>query len=131
MRHLDTCIVIAYLNGNQTTADKLKLYLPDVAISSLVMGELLYGAKASNRSEENLEKLNQFFRIVEIMNFDRKSAEVYSKIRLSLRQKGRPTGETDLLIAAAALANQAILVTDNTRHFEHIDNLTLENWLRE
>lgn len=54
MRHLDTCIVIAYLNGNQAIAEKLKSHLPDVAISSVVLGELLYGAGASARSSENL-----------------------------------------------------------------------------
>ncbi|OAD21474.1 PilT-like protein, partial [Candidatus Thiomargarita nelsonii] len=51
-------------------------------------------------------------------------------IRVTLRKKGRPTGEVDALIAAIALAHNAILVTDNTKHFEHIEGLTLENWLQ-
>ncbi len=55
MRHLDTNIVIAYLNSNQHIADKLKSCLSDVAISTIVLGELLYGAKASQRRTENLE----------------------------------------------------------------------------
>ena len=53
-----------------------------------------------------------------------------SHIQVSLRQKGRPTGEVDALIAAIALAHNAILVSDNTKHFEHIEGLTLENWLQ-
>jgi len=53
------------------------------------------------------------------------------KIRLSLRQTGRPIGETDMLIASVAIADNAILVTDNTKQFENIENLMLENWLRE
>ncbi len=130
MRHLDTCIVFAYLNGNQTVAARLKSHLPDVAISSIVLGELLYGARASARSTENLQNLKTFAQLVDIVDFNQQSADSYSRIRLSLRQKGRPSGETDMLIAAIAVANNAIFVTDNTKHFQHIEDLRLENWLR-
>ncbi|MCK5720664.1 MAG: type II toxin-antitoxin system VapC family toxin [Thiomargarita sp.] len=129
--HLDTCIVIAYLNGNQTVAKKLKLHLPNITISSLVWGELLYGARASARSLENIKKLQQFKQLVNIANFDEKSADFYSQIRLYLRKKGRPIGETDMLIAAIALATNAVLVTDNTKHFENIEDLILDNWLQK
>jgi tRNA(fMet)-specific endonuclease VapC len=129
MRHLDTNIVIAYLNGNRTVATQLKAYQPEVAISSLVLAELLYGARASARVAENLARLEQFLQIVEVADFDRASAEAYSRIRLALRQKGRPTGEIDTLIAAVALANEAVLVTHNTKHFENIEELSLEDWL--
>ena len=131
MRHLDTCIVIACLNGNRTIAEKLKSHLPDIAISSVVLGELLYGARASARSSENLRNLRKFLRLVDILDYDQKSADAYSRIRLSLRRKGRPSGEADMMIAAIALADSAILVTDNTKHFRHVENLRLENWLRE
>jgi len=130
-RHLDTCIVIAYLNGNQTIAKKLKLHLPDVAISSIVLGELLYGARASARSAENFRNLEKFVQLVHISDYNKKSADSYSRIRLSLRQKGRPSGEADMMIAAIALANNAIFVTDNTKHFQHTENLRLENWLKK
>jgi len=56
------------------------------------------------------------------------SADAYSQIRVALRQKGRPTGEIDALIAAVALANNAVLVTHNTKHFENIEGLNLEDW---
>ncbi len=129
MRHLDTNIVIAFLSGNQAVADQLKSHLPEVAISSPVLAELLYGARASARMSENIERLNQFLQIVDLVDFDQASAESYSRIRLSLRQKGLPTGEMDMLIAAVALANGALLVTHNTKHFENIESLALEDWL--
>ena len=129
MRHLDTNIVIAYLIGNQTVAGQLKDHLPEVAISSLVLAELRFGARASARTVENIERLNQFLQIVEVADFDDASADAYSRIRLSLRQMGRPTGEMDTLIAAVALANDAVLVTHNTKHFEDIEGLVLEDWL--
>lgn len=131
MRHLDTCIVIACLNGNRTVAEKLKSHLPDVAISSVVLGELFYGARASARSSENLRNLRKFLRLADILDYNQKSADAYSRIRLSLRRKGCPSGEADMMIAAIALADSAILVTDNTKHFRYVENLRLENWLRE
>lgn len=130
MWQLDTNIVIAYLNGNRTVAEKMKATLPDIAISSVVLGELLYGAKASRRQTENLERLREFTQLVDIVDFDQQCAEAYSDIRLALRQKGRPTGEVDALIAAMAIAYHATLVTDNVKHFTHIEGLTIENWLR-
>jgi len=129
MRHLDTNIVIAYLTGDQTVASQLKDHLPEVAISSLVLAELRFGVRASARTRENLERLNQFLQVVEVADFDDASADAYSRIRLSLRQMGRPTGEMDMLIAAVALANDAILVTHNARHFENIEGLVLEDWI--
>ena len=129
MRHLDTNIVIAYLTGNQTVASQLKDHLPEVTMSSLVLAELRFGVRASARTRENLERLNQFLQVVEVADFDDASADAYSRIRLSLRQMGRPTGEMDMLIAAVALANDAILVTHNARHFENIEGLVLEDWI--
>lgn len=129
MRHLDTNIVIAYLTGNQTVAGQLKDHLPEVAISSMVLAELRFGARASARTDENLERLDQFLQIVEVADFDDASADAYSRVRLSLRQMGRPTGEMDMLIAAVALANDAILITHNTKHFENVEGLVLEDWL--
>ena len=129
MRHLDTNIVIAYLTGNQTVAGQLKDHLPEVAISSMVLAELRFGARASARTDENLERLDQFLQIVEVADFDDASADAYSRVRLSLRQMGRPTGEMDMLIAAVALANDAILITHNTKHFENVEGLVLEDCL--
>jgi len=70
MWHLDTNIVIAYLNGNRSIAVRLSDHLPDAAISSLVLAELLYGARISARAAENLERLNQFVQAVDVANFD-------------------------------------------------------------
>ena len=108
--------MISFLNGNQDVAAKLKHHLPEIAVSSVVFGELLYGARAPARSSENVDKLTQFRQIVLIADFNEKSAEFYSKIRLSLHPKGRPTGEADMM--------------NNIKHFENIENLNMENWLR-
>lgn len=129
MIHLDTNIVIAFLNQHEGLDEQFAQALPDIAISSLVWGELLYGARASARVEQNLQNLARFAQVVPIVPYDEASAEQYSHIRLALRRKGRPTGEVDALIAAVALAHEATLITHNTRHFEHIPGLQLADWL--
>ena len=129
MHQLDTNIVIAYLNGNQDIAAQLKARLPDVEISAIVFAELLYGARLSAKSERNLEKLEALAQLIGVAPFDAVSAAAYARLRMALRAKGRPTGEVDALIAAVALARQAVFVTHNTRHFEHIDGLQIEDWL--
>ncbi|MCB8946081.1 MAG: type II toxin-antitoxin system VapC family toxin [Ardenticatenaceae bacterium] len=129
MHHLDTNIIIAYLNGNQNVAEQIKVHLPDVAMSALVLAELRYGARASAKASENLRRLEQLLQIVDVVDFDQASADSYSHLRLTLRQKGKPTGEMDLLIASIAVAHQAVLVTHNTKHFSEIEGLVLEDWL--
>jgi tRNA(fMet)-specific endonuclease VapC len=81
------------------------------------------------RSERNLEKLEALGQLIGIAPFDRARAAAYAALRMTLRATGRPTGEVDALIAAVALACQAVFVTHNTRHFEHIDGLQIEDWL--
>jgi tRNA(fMet)-specific endonuclease VapC len=94
-----------------------------------VLGELLYGARASARATENVEKVYQLLRAIEGVDFDRDCAEAYSALKVDLRHRGRPTNEVDALIAATALAHNATLITHNVRHFENITGLQIEDWL--
>jgi tRNA(fMet)-specific endonuclease VapC len=129
MRHLDTNIVVAYLKGDRAVAAQLSAALPDIAISSLVLAELLYGARLSARAAQNINEIEQFMRLVSLAAFDRASADAYSRLRAAMRQQGKATGEVDALIAAVALAHDAVLVTHNTRHFSSVPGLKLEDWL--
>lgn len=64
-----------------------------------------------------------------MIDFDRAAAVEFGKIQDELKQIGQPTGEQDAMIAAVARSRQSVLVTNNTRHFENISNLQLEDWL--
>ncbi len=103
MRHLDTNIVVTYLRGDRAVAEKIKAAIPNIAISSLVLAELLFGARASARAEVNLEAVRAFASAIRVVDFDQASADLYSQVRLDLRLKGRPAGEIDALIAAVTL----------------------------
>jgi tRNA(fMet)-specific endonuclease VapC len=126
---LDTNVVVAHLNGDATVTARLTSQIEEIAVPALVVAELDYGAKASARPAENLARLSTFLGCVEIVPFDEAAAHQYGTLRARLKSIGKPTGEIDALIAAIALAHSSVLVTHNTRDFENIDGLALEDWL--
>jgi tRNA(fMet)-specific endonuclease VapC len=128
---LDTNVVVAFLNGNELISGKIRDEIDKIALSTLVMAELDYGAKVSQKSKENIEKLYRFLDVVQIVPFDIECAKMFGTIKSKLRMIGKPTGEVDALIAATAIAHDAILATANKRHFENIEGLKLEVWRTE
>jgi tRNA(fMet)-specific endonuclease VapC len=126
---LDTNIIIAYFKGNHVVKEKIILNIEEIAVSTLVIAELYYGAKSSQHMEKNLEKLTRFIDVIRIIPFDLSCAIKFGDIKSRLRAIGKPTGEVDTLIAATAITHKAILVTNNLRHFENIEGLKMENWL--
>lgn len=68
---------------------------------------------------------------LDILPLEKPVDEVYGLLRCSLETKGRPIGANDLLIAAQAVAYGHVLVTDNEREFGRIEELAVENWLRD
>ena len=109
--------------------EKIISNIEEIAVSTLVIAELNYGAKSSQNPEKNLEKLTHFIDIIRIIPFDLSCAIKFGDIKSKLRTIGKPTGEVDALIAATAITHNAILITNNLKHFENIDGLKMENWL--
>jgi len=125
---LDTNVVVAFLNGNKSVLKKIRLEINNIALSTLVVAELDYGAKVSQKAKENRERLYRFIDAVLIVPFDIECAKIFGTIKSKLRSIGRPTGEVDALIAATAMAHNATLVTANKKHFENIEGLKVEVW---
>ena len=125
---LDTNVVVAFLNGDKSVLKRIRADIDEIALSTLVVAELDYGAKVSLKSEENLENLYRLVDIVQVIPFDIECARTFGTIKSRLRRLGKPTGEMDALIAATAMAHKAILVTANKRHFENIEGLKVEIW---
>ena len=127
---LDTNICIAYLNGTSLAIKEHfhAQHSSDLLLCSVVKAELIYGAYKSQRSEENLIKVEHFLGHFPSLPFDDKAAKYYGNIRASLEKQGQIIGPNDLLIASIALANQKVLVTNNTREFSRVKGLSLEDW---
>lgn len=99
-----------------------------IAISSITLAELEFGVQASANVEKNTIALYKFLSIVEILNFDSSAATEYGKIRADLKKKGTPIGNMDMLISAHAKSENLIVVTHNTREFERVEGIQLEDW---
>jgi len=99
-----------------------------VGLSSIVVSELFYGAR--KKKSAKLRKVVALF--VEnflIYDYDKVSASHYADVRSKLEKKGQIIGSHDLLISAHALSKDATLVTNNTKEFERVDGLCIENWV--
>lgn len=130
---LDTNVCIVYLKGqNSHLKQKLdNILLSEIAVCSVVKGELFYGSLRSANPERNLRLQQEFLSQFLSLPFDDQSAVVFGEIRAQLAAKGTPIGAYDLPIAAIALANNLILVTHNTKEFSRIPQLQLEDWEME
>jgi len=127
---LDTNACIRILNGTSSVLVERLRVVPrtQVRLSSVVKGELLYGARKSSRVAANLRLLERFFATIASLPFDDACAAAYGLIREELDRAGTPIGPNDLLIAATARANGATLVTHNVREFSRVPELRIEDW---
>ncbi|MGQ0709747.1 MAG: type II toxin-antitoxin system tRNA(fMet)-specific endonuclease VapC [Rhodoferax sp.] len=126
---LDTNMVIYIQRGVPSVMNKLAAVgRHGVALPALVAAELAYGVEKSLHQARNRERLEQLLHEFHVLPWTHKAMWHYARHFHALRQKGQPIGHMDLLIAAHALAEDAILVTNNTREFERIEGLKLENW---
>lgn len=123
---LDTNIVIAVLNGDETIPPRLDA-AEIVGISVTVIGELLYGAKKSHHVQDNINKIKRFVHRCSVFSVNEDTAEFYSTIKAELTKKGNPIPENDIWIAAAARQNNLTLVTGDG-HFEKVQHLMTEKW---
>lgn len=117
-------------NKPQTIKEKLKEIETHhtIGLSSIVMGELIYGAK-KKASPQLYEIVLSFIANFHIYDFNQNSAFEYGNIRDDLEKKGTIIGANDLLIAAHAKALDAILVTNNEKEFKRVVGLSIENWV--
>lgn len=124
---LDTNAVIALLKGVPAFVERLTRHEPaDFGLSAVVLHELYFGAFRSRRAAENLVRIDGLrFEVVEM---DREDARHAGEIRALLAGIGRPIGPYDALIAGQAIARGLALVTHNTREFERIPMLRVEDW---
>ena len=127
---LDTNIVIYVLK--RRPKEVLEIFNRNtsrMAISSITLSELIYGAEKSTNVDKNLEAIEEFVSHLDVLPYDAKASQHYGQIKAALEKRGEIIGENDIHIAAHAISQGLILVTNNLREFKRVPNLALENWI--
>ena len=127
---LDTNICIyAIKKKSENLLQKLSMNLEEgILISSLTVAELEFGVSNSQFPEKNRFSLLEFLSIFTVLDFKESDAIPYGEIKTYLKRKGTIIGPIDLLLAAQALSNNLVFVTNNTKEFSLIKNLKIEDW---
>lgn len=131
---LDTNILSYLFQGNTQVTNKLDTISGQkLATCSLVIAELFYGAKnalTKERQTELTDFYEGFIYDLKVYDFDAKSAIVFADLKHFKTKTGTIVGDFDLMIASICLQNNLILVTNNTKDFQQIPKLQLENWVK-
>ncbi len=127
---LDTNICIHIINEQpaQVLQRLIQAGRESLAISTITVAELAFGVAKSTRADSRV-KLENFLSKFPILDWGQDAAWVYGNVRKTLEAKGQRIGERDLLLACQALSLDITMVTNNTREFERIEGLKLENWV--
>lgn len=130
MRTLDTntCSYLLRQRPPQVVAHFAGLKTHDLFLSAVVVAELRYGA-AKLGSDRFAGYLEQWLGLFDLRPWPITASLFYASLRCDLEHQGTPIGGMDLMIAAHALAENAVLVTNNLREFARVPNLRLENWM--
>ena len=127
---LDTNIVIYTMkNRPQRVKKRFQQHHGQMGISTVTIGELVFGAEHSQQAERNLADLEALAARLEVLPFDNQAAYHFGQIRAALYRTGQPIGPYDMMIAGQARAAGLKLVTNNVKEFERVPGLLLENWI--
>jgi tRNA(fMet)-specific endonuclease VapC len=129
---LDTNIVIYTIkNRPEYIRTLFNKHKEQLCISTVSLGELIFGAEHSRQIERNLADIEAMITRLEVLPFDNKAAYHFGQIRAELYQKGKPIGPYDMMIAGHARGYGLILVTNNMKEFSRVPGLMLENWIEQ
>jgi tRNA(fMet)-specific endonuclease VapC len=128
MLDTDTCSYIMRRSHDAVLKRLVKAPVSDVCISVITKSELLYGVEVSPKPRQDEAALAAFLRYVEVLDFPDQASSHYAKIRADLKARGAMIGANDLLIAAHSRSLGLTLVTNNTREFRRVRDLSIENW---
>lgn len=126
---IDSDTLIYFLKGEKKVIEEiLKISSENLYTTRINYTELLYGAYNSAKVQDNLNKILPFLDSFKILEFDEKSSEIFAKIKSKLKKDGQIIADMDLMIASISISNSCILISNNTKHFNRIKELKLDNW---
>jgi tRNA(fMet)-specific endonuclease VapC len=127
---LDTNIVIYVIKSRPIEVLGLfNEHAGRMAMSAITLSELYHGAEKSAKVSQNLEVIEEFSSLLEVLPYTAKASAHYGSIRSALEKAGQPIGVNDLHIAAQARSEGLVVVTNNVSEFARVPGLMVENWV--
>lgn len=127
---LDTNICIYFLKGRYGLVEKIeRIGVENLYISEITVAELKYGVEKSSNLDKNRPVINELIdRFKQIPIYG--ALDVYAKEKARLKKAGNIVDDLDLLIGATAIQNNMVLVTNNEKHFDRLQNIKIKNWTK-
>ena len=128
---LDTniCIYLIKNHPPEVLARFQQIQLKQLHIPAITLFELYFCIEKNNSQQRNFAPLENFITPLTIVDFTLDAAKKAAKIRNNSQKQGTPIGAYDIQIAAIAISVNMTLLTNNTREFERVKGLKLENWV--
>ena len=98
------------------------------ATTSVNAFELFYGAYRSAQRQKNVDRAKALLDRLDVLPFERSSADVAGEILAGLSSIGNPIDFRDVMIAGIVKSSGFVLVTRNRTHFSRVNGLKLESW---
>ncbi len=129
---IDTNICIYIMNQRPPEVIRRfkSIEVGQIGISTITVSELNYGVAKSKHKKQNSKRLEEFLTPFGILDYDESASKHYGIIRSQLESQGKVIGPLDMLIAAHAISENLILVTNNEKEFQRIESLKVENWAK-
>ena len=127
---IDTDVAINLMRHSPYTLDCLANCQETVFLSSISVSELYFGAYNSARPEKNVAILEAFLQNFQTLTVTDAVARLFGKLKAALRKQSLQVASFDLMIGSIALENGCMVATGNLRHFRHIKELQLSDWIR-
>jgi len=127
---VDTDILSMFFRNNHNVVSNFKEYFKEyerINLSIITYYEVLSGLKHRDALKQQ-DSFLEFVKYNKVLPLTEESIMISSDLYASLRKKGKPIDDIDLLIAGIALANNLILVTHNEGHFKRIRGLKISDW---
>ena len=126
---LDSNTLIYYFKGEGRVMAQMSARAPsEIGIPVIVLYELETGIAKSQQPQKRRKQLDALLAVTKLLPLDRAAARTSARLRATLEKAGTPLGPTDFLIAGIALAQDATLVTRNTREFSRVAGLRSVDW---
>lgn len=127
---LDTNIVAFLFRGKYGVKERLKsIGYENCHISIITYAELRYGCECSNNFQKSVAVLDAFCQMIDVVGIDLEIVNLFAEKKAQLRKKGTTVDDFDLLIGSTAICKNMTVVTENLKHLERIESISIENWI--